>query len=93
MPQRTCLACRQVKPKKELIRLVKTASGTIEIDATGKADGRGAYLCKDPACWEKIVKSNCIDHAFKSIIRREDREKLAAGGKCLLEELAFGECE
>jgi len=88
-----CLACRQVKPKRELVRLVRRESGAVEIDRTGKADGRGAYLCTSPECWEKIVKSNCIEYAFKSIMKREDREKLAASGKVLLEELAIGKCE
>lgn len=92
-PQRICLACRQAKPKQELIRLVKTPAGKIEIDVTGKSDGRGAYLCKNPACWEKIVRSNALEHAFRSIMRREDREELTARGQAMLKELDIGECE
>ncbi len=76
-----------------MVRLVRRESGSIEIDRTGRAEGRGAYLCADPACWEKIVKSNCIEHAFKSIMKQADREALAANGKALLEELTIGECE
>jgi len=55
IPQRTCVACRQVKPKRELVRIVRTPEGHIQVDATGKARGRGVYLCRRRACWEKAL--------------------------------------
>jgi predicted RNA-binding protein YlxR (DUF448 family) len=55
VPQRSCVACRQVKPKRELIRIVRSPEGTVLVDETGKAHGRGAYLCRDRACWEKGI--------------------------------------
>ena len=83
VPQRTCLACRQVKPKRELIRLVRTTSGTIEIDNNGKIEGRGAYLCTNPACWDTIIRGNQLEHAFRVKVKQENREALAARGKTL----------
>jgi predicted RNA-binding protein YlxR (DUF448 family) len=55
VPQRTCIACRQVKSKRELIRIVRLPDGEILVDETGKANGRGAYLCRVRACWEKGI--------------------------------------
>jgi predicted RNA-binding protein YlxR (DUF448 family) len=55
VPQRTCIACRQVKSKRELIRIVRLPDGEILVDETGKANGRGAYLCRERACWEKGI--------------------------------------
>jgi uncharacterized protein len=85
-PQRTCAACRQVKGKKDMVRLVRTPAGSIEIDATGKKEGRGAYLCKDGACWDKLVKGKQLEHAFKSEINRKELEQLIKNGKDLLKE-------
>jgi uncharacterized protein len=85
-PQRTCSVCRQVKDKKELVRMVRAASGKIEIDTTGKREGRGAYLCRDTACWDKLAKGKQLEHAFKSGINRENLEELIKNGKDLLKE-------
>ncbi len=85
-PQRTCAACRQVKDKKELVRLVRTPDGKIEIDATGKREGRGAYLCRDLACWDKLAKGKQLEHAFKSVINKVELEQLIINGKDLLKE-------
>jgi predicted RNA-binding protein YlxR (DUF448 family) len=52
VPMRTCAACRHVKPKRSMTRVVRTADGSIALDATGKAAGRGTYICDDPACRE-----------------------------------------
>ena len=65
VPMRTCIACRQEKPKKELIRIVKKPDGTFAIDRVGKVSGRGAYLCDDKACMEKIVKKKLLKNAFE----------------------------
>jgi predicted RNA-binding protein YlxR (DUF448 family) len=88
--QRTCAACRQVKDKRAMVRLVRTPSGAVEIDISGKREGRGAYLCHNPACWEKVLKSNCLEYALKGKINRNDLEQLYKNGKDLLKELTSG---
>lgn len=57
IPMRMCTGCMQMKPKKELIRVVKSPEGDVSVDLTGKKSGRGAYLCKDTECLEKAVKA------------------------------------
>lgn len=64
-PMRTCIACRQVKNKNELIRIVKTPEGEFHIDFTGRLNGRGAYICSDPECLEKLIKSKALNRTFK----------------------------
>ncbi|OGN99271.1 MAG: hypothetical protein A2Y90_01055 [Chloroflexi bacterium RBG_13_52_12] len=86
VPQRTCAVCRQVKGKREMVRLVRTSGGGVEIDISGKKEGRGAYLCRDWACWEKLLKGKQLEHAFKSDIKRGDLEQLLKIGKDLLKE-------
>jgi uncharacterized protein len=86
VPQRTCTVCRQVKGKKEMVRLVRTPEGKIEIDVTGKKEGRGAYLCRDQACWDKLAKGKQLEHAFKSGISKNDLEQIIKNGKDLLKE-------
>ncbi len=83
-PQRTCVVCRQVKDKKELVRLVHTPEGTIEIDATGKKKGRGAYLCCDLACWEKVRKGKQLERALRREVTGEDREEITSQARDLL---------
>jgi len=75
IPQRTCLGCRQVKPKRELIRLVATANG-VTVDPSGKKSGRGVYLCPSPSCWEEGLKKEKLDKALRIKITLEDKEKL-----------------
>jgi len=69
-----------------MVRLARTREGNIEIDFTGKKDGRGAYLCRDRACWEKATKGKCLEHAFRSEINRGNLEQLIKNGKDLLKE-------
>ena len=90
VPQRTCAACRQVKDKREMVRLVRTPAGAVEIDSSGKKEGRGAYLCRDRACWEKALKGNHLQHALKGNVNRNDLERLYEEGKDLLKELTSG---
>ncbi len=66
IPMRMCTGCREMKPKKELIRIVKTAEGEIKLDATGKLNGRGAYICRDKECLMKSRKSNALARAFET---------------------------
>ena len=89
-PQRTCAACRQVKDKREMVRLVRTPAGAVEIDGSGKKEGRGAYLCRDRACWEKALKGNFLVHALKCKVTRDDTERLYKEGNDLLKELTSG---
>ena len=80
IPERTCIACRKKKPKWELIRIVRTPDGNIEIDRRGKKSGRGAYLCKDEACWREVLekrdKKARLSHALKVEVSEEKRREL-----------------
>jgi predicted RNA-binding protein YlxR (DUF448 family) len=68
-PERKCVGCNEKKPKNELIRIVRCAqTGNIEIDRTGKKNGRGAYLCKDIRCLRRVRKSKRIDHTLECTI-------------------------
>ena len=83
IPLRTCVACRQVKPKKELIRIVRSPSGEIEVDETGKKSGRGAYLCRNRACWEIALTKRCLEHALETEITVEEKGGLRQQGLSL----------
>ena len=71
-PLRTCMACNEQKEKQELLRIVCSKDGIIEIDLTGKKNGRGAYICKNLECLDKIIKTN----RFEKIFERKIDEKL-----------------
>ncbi len=87
-PQRTCVACRQVKEKRALLRIVRTPSGVVEIDARGKMDGRGAYVCPAAVCLEKGLKSTNLERTLKCPISPAERERLLKNGKELLKEMS-----
>ena len=76
LPERTCLGCNIKKPKKEFIRIVKNKEGEINIDRTGKMPGRGAYICDNIECLEKLVKSKRLEKVFEIKISDEIYEKL-----------------
>ena len=76
IPQRTCLGCNETKDKKELIRIVKQSDGKIFIDKTGKANGRGAYICNNVECLEKAIKSKRLEKNFQTKIDNEIYENL-----------------
>jgi predicted RNA-binding protein YlxR (DUF448 family) len=78
VPQRTCVACRQVAGKRQLVRVVRTPAGTVEVDPTGKKNGRGAYLHADPACWSTALKRKLLQHALKTELTEADHAALAA---------------
>ncbi len=61
IPMRTCLGCREQKPKKEMIRVVRTPEGTVILDLTGKKSGRGAYICLQDKCLKKVMKSRSLE--------------------------------
>ena len=73
---RTCIACRQMKDKKLLIRVVKNQDGEIFIDKTGKTNGRGAYVCNSAECFKKLEKSRGLNRAFKGEVSAEVYKKL-----------------
>ncbi len=84
IPMRQCLGCREMKPKKELIRVVRSPEGEISLDFRGKASGRGAYICPDGACLKKAIKAKALERAFSTNIPPEIYERLQEqmeGGK------------
>ena len=77
IPMRQCLGCREMKPKNTLIRVVRAPDGSqVTLDFKGKAPGRGAYVCPDPACLKKAVKSRALERAFSAQIPPEVYEAL-----------------
>ena len=76
VPLRQCLGCREMKPKNELIRVVKSPEGEVSPDFTGKKPGRGAYVCRDIDCFKRIIKSNAFARAFKTQISKEMIDEL-----------------
>ena len=77
IPMRMCVACREMKPKKELVRVVRTPEGQVLLDASGRANGRGAYLCGNPACLEKARKIRALERALEVSIDGETYERLS----------------
>ena len=76
IPMRQCLGCREMKPKRELIRVVRSPEGEISLDFKGKAPGRGAYICPNADCLKKAVRSKALERAFSAQIPAEVHEKL-----------------
>ena len=76
VPLRQCLGCREMKPKGELIRVVRSPEGTVSIDGRGKASGRGAYVCRDAACLKKAIRARAIERALDCAIPPEVYEAL-----------------
>lgn len=75
-PQRTCMGCNEKKDKKDLIRVVKNKENKIFIDKTGKQDGRGAYICDDIKCLERLIKSKRLEKVFEMKLSQEIYESL-----------------
>jgi len=75
IPQRSCVACRETKSKRDLVRLVCT-DGTVQIDPKGKKTGRGAYLCPVRECWETGLKGNRLEYALRAKLTMENRQAL-----------------
>ena len=71
IPMRQCLGCREMKPKGELIRVVRSPEGDISLDFRGKKPGRGAYLCPDPGCLARAKKGRAIERAFSAQVDPE----------------------
>lgn len=66
IPMRMCVACRQMRPKRELIRIARTPEGTVILDRSGRANGRGAYLCDSQDCFRRAVKTRALERALES---------------------------
>jgi hypothetical protein len=84
VPMRMCVACREMKPKKELIRVVRTPEGDVIADETGRKNGRGAYLCRSEACLNKALKIRALDRALEQPLSEAAvdalRQVIAGGG-------------
>ena len=78
IPMRQCLGCREMKPKKELTRVVRAPDGTVSIDFRGKAPGRGAYVCPCTECLKKALKSRALDRSLDLTIPQEIYQALIA---------------
>lgn len=76
IPLRMCIGCREMKPKAELYRIVRTPDGNILVDKTNKLSGRGAYICKCGACVKKAEKTNALAHTFSTAIDKEIYSRL-----------------
>lgn len=90
IPQRTCIACRQVKAKRQLVRLVRVADGSVVVDTSGRAAGRGAYLCHLGSCWQQGLKEGCLERALRTSLSQESREKLSQYGETFSQGVAGG---
>ena len=71
IPQRQCMGCRERKAKRELIRVVRTPEGAVTLDFGGKMNGRGAYLCPNPECLKKAIRSKALDRSLEVEIPEE----------------------
>lgn len=78
VPQRTCIACRSTEAKRGLVRVVRTPAGRVELDATGKKNGRGAYVHETRACWDEALKKDRLGRALKVAVPAEDLAALRA---------------
>jgi len=76
VPQRTCVGCREVRPKKALIRIVRTPENVIIVDSTGKANGRGAYVCPRTGCFEAAVESKRLTRSLEVSLTPEDLKRI-----------------
>lgn len=78
-PVRTCVACRTERQKREFVRIVRMPDGTVSMDMTGRANGRGAYICADGSCWAAAIKKKAIERALSAPLPPELRAQLERG--------------
>ncbi|MGZ3640675.1 MAG: RNase P modulator RnpM [Candidatus Limnocylindrales bacterium] len=83
-PTRTCVACRTERAKRELVRIVRTPEGRVVLDASGRLDGRGAYLCADATCWSLALKRGALQRALDASLSVELQAQLAAGAPIIV---------
>lgn len=89
VPMRTCVGCREVGPKRSLIRVVRTPEGVV-VDPTGRLPGRGAYLHNRRSCWEQALKRGSLARALRTTLSEDDRQRLLAFMATLPSEEAEG---
>ena len=78
VPMRMCVGCREMKPKKELLRVVRSPEGSLSVDATGRKPGRGAYVCRSAECLKKAIRQKQLERAFECALTDEVKEALVA---------------
>lgn len=76
IPERTCVACRSLRPKREMVRVVRTTAGPVVVDPTGKQSGRGAYLCRLSDCWQTALRRKALERALKTELSDADHAAL-----------------
>jgi predicted RNA-binding protein YlxR (DUF448 family) len=91
VPMRTCVVCRVERAKRDLVRIVRTPTGQVEIDLTGKKAGRGAYLCRQRSCWEDKRMPQALERALQTTLLPEAIEAFALFRQTLPAELPRGE--
>lgn len=89
-PVRTCVACRTERQKRELVRIVRMPEGTVIMDVTGRANGRGAYICADGSCWAAALKKKAIERALSAPLPPELRTQLERGPSGEVESVGGG---
>jgi predicted RNA-binding protein YlxR (DUF448 family) len=83
IPQRTCIACRMIRAKKDLIRVVNSRDDGVNVDLTGKMNGRGAYICAQRSCWDKALTAGSLHRALRVTLSAEDSLRLQAFAETL----------
>ncbi|NDJ75665.1 MAG: YlxR family protein [Chloroflexi bacterium] len=78
VPQRTCIVCRTTSDKRSLTRLVRTPDDGVQVDPSGKLNGRGAYLCDQPACWDQALASDVLAKALRTTLTEADQDRVRA---------------
>ncbi len=86
VPMRTCVVCGESYPKRELVRIVRTPEGSVELDLQGKKPGRGAYLCRKPSCWDLRVAVPKLQRSLRATIDEEARAALEEFAREILAE-------
>ena len=86
IPLRSCVACRESKPKRELVRVVRVSDDLVQLDRTGKQNGRGAYFCPAVECWEQGQKRKALNHALSMTVSPENWEELLTYARATLPE-------
>jgi predicted RNA-binding protein YlxR (DUF448 family) len=86
VPTRSCVACRTARPKRDLVRVVRTPAGVMKMDETGRLAGRGAYLCRDAGCWTLAAERGALGRALEAPVPTELREVLRNGPTMMIEQ-------